>query len=300
MAGVRGFSDPNVHKNNGMPVWQQPVNATAYLNPFYLNYLGGDWLNATQCMVAGSNGWAANQLAYDHGLNDHWAVNNTPWSWGHFKRDDIPVQFAIADSYTVADMYQQSVISSTNPNRVTWMSGSINVPGSPQTKDQGGYPYIDNNETPGCDANGINCYPLSWKTAAEFYEDAGVSWMTYQDADNFDDNALAWFRQFQNAPTSSNLYKRGFQGLSLDTFVAQAANGTLPEISYIVGPTELSEHPPYSPRDGAWLQKRIVDAVTSSPKYSKTVLMISWDETGGFGDQYVRALSFLFASSFTG
>jgi hypothetical protein len=28
---------------------------------------------------------------------------------------------------------QESVIASTNPNRVTWASGSINVPGSPQT-----------------------------------------------------------------------------------------------------------------------------------------------------------------------
>ncbi|KAK3940216.1 putative phospholipase [Diplogelasinospora grovesii] len=284
MAGVRGFSDPNVQTNSETPVWQQPVNASTYLNPWYLNYLGGDWLNATQCMSAGSNGWTENQLAYDHGLNDHWAANNTPWSWGHFKRSDIPVQFAIAEGWTVGDMYQESVIAATNPNRVTWVSGTINVPGSPQSPSEGGYPYIDNNETPGCDSDGINCYPLRWETAAEIYERAGVSWQVYQDADNFDDNPLAWFAQFQNAPQSSSLHKRGFQGLSLDTFYAQAANGTLPEISYIIGPTELSEHPPYSPRDGAWLQKTVVDAVTSSPKYAKTVLIISWDETGGFGD----------------
>jgi phospholipase C len=67
------------------------------------------------------------------------------------------------------------VIASTNPNRVTWASGSINVPGSPQIASEGGYPYIDNNETPGCETGGYNCYPLSWKTTAEIYEDAGVS-----------------------------------------------------------------------------------------------------------------------------
>jgi phospholipase C len=285
MAGVRGFSDPNVQTDsNGVPVWKQPVNDTTYLTPFYLNYLGGDWLNATQCMAAGSNSWQENQLALNHGLNNHWAVNNTPWSWGHFKRQDIPVQFAIADGWTVGDMYQEAVIASTNPNRVTWVSGSINVPGSPQTKDEGGYPYIDNNETPGCDSDGINCYPLKWKTVGEIYQEQGVNWQIYQDADNFDDNPFAWFAQFQDADTSSSLYKRGFSGLSLDTFYAQAANGTLPEISYIIGPSELSEHPQYSPRDGAWLQKQVVDAVTSSPKYNRTALIISWDETGGFGD----------------
>jgi phospholipase C len=66
-----------------------------------------------------------------------------------------------------------------------------------------------------------------------------------------------------------------------------AANGSLPAISYIIGPTELSEHPPYSPHDGAWLQKKIVDAVTQGKAYSKTVLMISFDETGGWGDHVV-------------
>ena len=82
-------------------------------------------------------------------------------------------------------------------------------------------------------------------------------------------------------------YKRGFSGLSLDTFYAQAANGTLPAVSYIIGPMQLSEHQPFAPRDGAWLQKQIVDAVTSSPAYNRTALIISYDETGGYGDHVV-------------
>ena len=50
-----------------------------YLLPFYLNELGGHWVNATQCMDAGSNGYEENHLAYNFGLNDHWALNvSTP------------------------------------------------------------------------------------------------------------------------------------------------------------------------------------------------------------------------------
>ena len=179
------------------------------------------------------------------------------------------------------------MIASTNPNRVTWSSGSINVPGSPQTKSEGGYPYIDNNETPGCETGGFNCYPLSWKTTAEYYQDAGVSWSIFQDADNFDDNPLAWFAQYQDALPGSQLSNKGMVGSSLDDFYAMAANGTLPAISYIIGPTQLSEHPPYAPRDGAWLQKKVVDAVTQGKGYSKSVLMISYDETGGWGDHVI-------------
>ena len=43
---------------------------------------------------------------------------------------------------------QEAQITATNPNRVTLVSGSINVPGGPQGKDQGGV-YIDNREAPG-------------------------------------------------------------------------------------------------------------------------------------------------------
>jgi len=281
MAGVRGFSDPNVQINSGRSVWYQDVvqNQTVptdYLLPWYLNYLGGDFLNATQCMLAGSNGWNPNHAALDGDLNDHWATNNTPWSWAHFRRSDIPVQYAIADGWTIGDMYQESVIAATNPNRVTWVSGSINVPGSPQNPNQGGV-YIDNNEVPGCEAPGLNCYPLSWKTTPEFYQDAGVTWQIYQDTDNFDDNPLAWFEQYQNAQNGTALSERGMAFLGLDKFYSDAQAGTLPQISYIVGPTQLSEHPPYAPRDGAWLQKQVVDAVTGGKAYNQTVLIISFD-----------------------
>jgi phospholipase C len=77
------------------------------------------------------------------------------------------------------------------------------------------------------------------------------------------------------------------KGISLDTFYAQAANGTLPEVSIIVEPAELSEYPPHSPNDGAWLQRKVAEAVITSPKYSKTALIVSYDETGGWTDHVV-------------
>jgi len=188
----------------------------------------------------------------------------------------LPNHFAIAEGWTVGDMYQESVIASTTPNRVSWVTGSINCPGGPQTPDEGGI-TIDNNETPGCEGTNLNCYPLKWKTAPEIYLSEGVSWQVYQDKDNFDDNPLAWFQQYQTASSDSPLASQGTAFLGLSSFYSAAAAGTLPEVSYIVGSAELSEHPPYQPKDGAWLQKQIVDAVINSPKYNKTVLIISYD-----------------------
>ncbi|KAK5996821.1 Phospholipase C C [Cladobotryum mycophilum] len=287
MAGVRGFNDANLQMNGDVPVWQQLTPSgqnEKYVNPWYINYLGGNWSEATQCMLSGSNAWYENHVALNGGANDHWAKDNNPASIGFFKRQDLPLHFALADNFLVADMYQEAVVAATNPNRVTWISGSINVPGGPQTPDQGGNPYIDNNASPGCDGGNFNCYPLKWKTTGEYYEDAGTNWQVFQDTDNFDDNAYARFEQFQDAKPGSSLFQRGLQGQTLNTFYERAANGTLPEVSYIVGPMELSEHPPFSPNDGAWLQHKIAQAVLDSPKYNKTVLMISYDETGGWFD----------------
>ena len=108
-------------------------------------------------------------------------------------------------------MYAESVIASTDPNRgiystyilvlsnkcdlflVFWASGSINVPGGPQTPDQGGV-TVDNNETPGCDAPGISCFPVKWKTFAEYLEDVGVSWQVV--SDSFRSNGLLFLIPF--------------------------------------------------------------------------------------------------------
>lgn len=173
------------------------------------------------------------------------------------------------------------------------VSGSINAPGSPQDPDEGGV-YLDNTATPGsthlfqismiplltgigCEKPNVNCYPLKWKTIFELYEDAGVSWQVYQGEDNFDDNPLAWFQQYQTARRGNPLADKGMAFPGLDKFYKDAADGTLPRVSFIVGPRELSEHSPYSPRDGAWLQEKIVEAVTKGPKYGQSVLMISFD-----------------------
>ena len=54
IAGVRGFKDPNVQVNGETSVYYQMVGNLStkaeHLLPWHLNYLGGSWDNATQCM----------------------------------------------------------------------------------------------------------------------------------------------------------------------------------------------------------------------------------------------------------
>ncbi len=118
----------------------------------------------------------------------------------------------------------------------------------------------------------------------EFLQDANVTWQVYQDQDNFGDDALTSFVQYQNAPPDSPLTIHGNSFPGLEKFYSDAAAGTLPQVSWIIGPAELSEHTPFTPHDGAWLQKQIVHAVANGSSYNNTVLIISYDETGGWGD----------------
>ena len=124
MPGVRGFQDPNVHisKHTGKDVFHQPVSKSMWnggslqplwyyppkgvneLKPFYLAWQGGDWVNRTQCMVAGTNDWRQNHQAYNKGEMDQWAIANTPYSIGYVRKDEIPVQYMLADTFTIGDM----------------------------------------------------------------------------------------------------------------------------------------------------------------------------------------------------
>lgn len=128
MAGVRGFGDANLQTNNGVPVWKQlttrqQTTKTDHVTPWYLNYLGGNWSEATQCMTAGSNGWFENHAAWNFGLNDHWAMNNTPWSIGFYKKQDLPTQWALAENWVIGDMYQVDTSARLFACRILTMIG---------------------------------------------------------------------------------------------------------------------------------------------------------------------------------
>ncbi|CAO3608844.1 unnamed protein product [Cunninghamella echinulata] len=274
-AGVRGFADPNVGiQKNGLNLFYQPdpkstdiKNGTKYLLPYNLKG------NRAGCTGGGSNHWSPNHAAVNGGTNDNWPSGNSPSSMGYLVRSQIPYQYALSDAFTTCDAYHQTVIGSTNPNRVHWMSGSIQGPPN-------NYVLQDNTET----------ISLGWETYPEALTKANVTWQLYQDKDNFDDNPLAWFKYWRTLPDGPEKQK-GLGVLGLETFYSHARNGTFPQFSIIVGPTELSEHPNNTPNAGAWLQEQVVDAVMNSPAWKETALFINYDESGGFYDHVAPPLA---------
>jgi len=70
-------------------------------------------------------------------------------------------------------------------------------------------------------------------------------------------------------------------------FVAAASAGTLPAVSWVVPSFKDSDHPSNSLAKGqAWVKQQI-DAVESGPEASSTLILLTWDEWGGFYDHVV-------------
>jgi phospholipase C len=74
-------------------------------------------------------------------------------------------------------------------------------------------------------------------------------------------------------------------------FLADAAAGTLPNVAFVdpgfagdTTDTSNDDHPHGDIRDGETFLNQIYSAVTSGPNWSKTILIINFDEWGGFFD----------------
>ena len=299
LEGVRGFADPfpvpvmdrqNLFNRKtvfvqrtvggapvpGRPNWPQ----SRAIAPFRLNTVQ----DFPVMRVAGTpHAWLDAQLAWDHGRMNDWCTVKQNHSMGHYAEADVPFQFALARAFTICDHYHCATQTGTNTNRLFLFSGHNDPLGA------AGGPSTDNSHD---DFNPDMATDYLWTTYPERLEAAGVSWQVYQNmADNFTDNSLAGFRSFRNAwyrrpGFSQSLRERGVSTRDLDLLKADVLADRLPQVSWVVATAEGSEHPgPSSPASGADYIARVLDALTANPdSWSKTVLLINFDENDGFFD----------------
>jgi hypothetical protein len=67
-------------------------------------------------------------------------------------------------------------------------------------------------------------------------------------------------------------------------FLAAAANGTLPAVSWVMPIWSNSEHPPNAPDVGQGYVTQLINAVMGGPNWSSTAIFLAWDDFGGFYD----------------
>jgi phospholipase C len=301
LRGVRGFGDPRaVRLPSGDPVWKQPSGAKSgdgFVLPFHPP--------APESSDAGlgltfledlAHDWTTTHAAWNQGRYDHWVPSKGPVTMAHLTRGDIPFHYALADAFTVCDAYYCSLLGPTDPNRYHMWTGWVGNDG------KGGGPVVGNEES-----------GYGWTTYPERLQKAGVSWKVYQDLGhglnaagkwgdsqdayigNYGDNALLYFKQYQNATPGSPLYQKAKTGTAaasggslFEVFAADVRANRLPQVSWVVAPEAYSEHPNWPANYGAWYVSQILDALTANPQvWSTTVFFLMFDENDGFFDHMV-------------
>ena len=266
MAGVRGFSDPGAMRlASGKSVLHQPylLSLTGELTPWRL-----DSHRFSPCALPVGNAWETMHDAWNGGRMDRWTRANGPWCMSCYTRADVPFHMALGDAFTVCDGYFCSVLGPTNPNRHMMWTGTIDPEG------KGGGPAIDNTGR-----------SYTWTTYPERLTAAGVSWRVYHQTDDFDDNTLKYFVQYQRAKPGSPLYENAMVNRPAGAFMDDVAADRLPAVSWIVAPTGSSEHPGNSAAAGADYISAVMRAFAAHPAvWRKTAFVLTYDENGGFFD----------------
>ncbi len=261
LRGTRGFNDHSALLfQNGYNVFCQP-QSTNYVLPFH---------TSAQCLNDVEHDWGGEHAVWNLGWWNQWVAINGPGTMTYYNRSDLPFYYALADAYTICDANYCSVMGPTFPNRIYLFTGMIDPNGT------GGGP-VTGNTVP---TNGF-----SWTTYPERLQAAGITWKVYRRTDDSFGDALPWFAQYLNAAPGNPLYDRGVATVTdvAAAFQHDVTNGTLPQVSWIIPPWELSEHPSFSPASGENFVKQLLDALASNPAaLGSTIFIITYDENGGF------------------
>ena len=112
------------------------------------------------------------------------------------------------------------------------------------------------------------------------------AYSVYQQIDNFDDNAFAWFSSFQKSRPGDSLFDKGLaRSLSLlETFEKDLSEKSLPQVSWIIAPSWRSEHASHHPSVGEAFTARILKKLEKYPDvYAKSAFILNYDEVGAAG-----------------
>ncbi len=293
MKGVRGFGDRfPVPLASGQRAFHQS-DGNKVIPPYRAH---GKTSNAA--LVNGTpHNFSDMQAAWNQGKYGFWPLFKTPYSMAYYTREEIPFQYAMAESFTICDAYHCSIATGTDPNRIIFWSGSNFDP----EKRAAGINCTDADSEPvnlRCWITGALPEPgytykgnaFKWPTIPDALEKGGVSWRIYQNPNDNWTGAMHGclaFESFREAKPGSSIYENGMRHWTLENLKNDVMNNTLPQVSWVLPSQKDSEHPgaPSSPYRGADFTHAVLDAITSNPEvWSKTIFFLTFDENDGFFD----------------
>ncbi|MDI1429173.1 MULTISPECIES: alkaline phosphatase family protein [Polyangium] len=203
--------------------------------------------------------WDAAHVAFAGGRNDGFLRANTGARWRqrdamtYHDRSQIPLFYALADQYVVCDRWFASVLGPTWPNRFFLHAAT---------------------------SQGITTNDPITDGPATLWEKLGKGCWS---AKAYTAGPAHWYHAaFRGRPLGGN---EPMVSTRIETFFHDARTGNLPNFSLIDPDFWSSDlHPPHSLALGEALVGSIVRSMQESPQWGRSLLIITFDEYGGFFD----------------
>jgi phospholipase C len=195
--------------------------------------------------------YLASRTAYDDGRCDGWlrAGKNDVYAIGYYTQADLPFLGRAAPAWTVCDRYFAPIMGPTMSNRMYMHCGRTD-----RTTD---LPL-----------------PSRLRTIWDLLAERGIPGRYYRR--NFSFLGL-WGTRYSPITRSFADFRR------------DCRTGKLPAVAYVDPAYTLpifglgsDDHPPADIRAGEWFLSEVYRAVTTSPAWPRTLLVITFDEWGGF------------------
>ncbi|QHS10662.1 alkaline phosphatase family protein [Sinimarinibacterium sp. NLF-5-8] len=217
-----------------------------------------------------SHSYAGGRSHYNHGaMNGFLQTVETPgdhFPVGYYLADDLPFYKGVAEHFTLCDRYFCGILASTFPNRVYMHAGQTD-------RLDNAFPIVQ--QAP-------SNLPTIWDLMAA----KGLRARYY----------------FHDLPFTG-LW--GAKHLAISRpyaqFLLEANAGTLPALSYVdpyfavaVGEepgASRDDHPHADIRDGQAFLNQVYNTLRASPNWERTLLIINYDEWGGFYDHVAPPLA---------
>jgi phospholipase C len=214
---------------------------------------------------------------------------------GYYTSKDLPVYDHLARQYCVCDRWYASIPGDTWPNRLYAYTGTKadkvtatdlwkRITNLPPLRRLRSMPIYD------LPAFTRQLADKQWRWYSHDPGTLRLADSRYRDLDNPRRDNFAYFDRHKIDWVTDTLERPIVRGAS---FLDDAARGTLPQVSWIdpnfvdlsvLETNSNDDHPPSDIRAGQAFVFEVYDALLRSPNWNDTLLVITYDEHGGFYD----------------
>ena len=210
-----------------------------------------------------------------------------------FQQSDIPNYWLYAQHYVLGDGMFSSLMGPSLPNHLyTVAAQSGGIINNPVTDNNIGT-VGKSSKGWGCDVTGQQvqvknpdgstqlkeaCFDFT--TLADELDSKGLSWRYYAPPSGQPGYVWSTFNiinHIRNGPDWKYV-------VPIEQFMTDAANGSLPTVSWIVTPSKVSEHAPASVCVGENWTVQMLNALMQGSDWASTAVFLTWDDFGGFYD----------------